>query len=245
MFEVYRRCAAVSALLIMCFFVGCSKPAPESTEGGPQPKRVARATAKTPDAEELLTGLMGRASKVTSYKMIMDDSGNKMEIYMKLGAGKPLSLKTGLGQPGKWTIVRMDKKVMYMLDENTKTAISMPMKDAQDPKEKMPKDVDYNDLIGKKPKVTSERLDGLDCWKIEVAGDAEGSSTIWVDKKYGLARQMLVNGKTMKMKYEMINSVPDSAFELPAGTQVRDMGDMLKGMPNMPNMPDMPKMPGR
>ncbi len=64
-----------------------------------------------------------------------------------------------------------------------------------------------------------------------------------MDKKYGLPRQMEAEGKVVKLKYEAINAVPDSEFQLPAGTKVQDMADAMKQMPK--NLPKgVPAIPG-
>ena len=84
---------------------------------------------------------------------------------------------------------------------------------------------------------------------METAGEQGAKSTVWLDKQYGLARQMQFGDKLIKEKYDQINAVPDSDFELPPGTRETTEMPGMSGagsMPNMPNMPsghDMPNMP--
>jgi hypothetical protein len=48
---------------------------------------------------------------------------------------------------------------------------------------------------------------------------------------------MQMGDKLITQKYEKINAVPDSEFELPPGTKV------IEGMPGAPSAPAMPKPP--
>lgn len=72
------------------------------------------------------------------------------------------------------------------------------------------------------PKITSEKVDGMDCWRIEVTGE-RGAMVSWMDKKYGLTRQFkLGDNPATKVSVQQVNAVPDSMFHLPEGVKVID-----------------------
>jgi hypothetical protein len=72
---------------------------------------------------------------------------------------------------------------------------------------------------GATPKVSSEKLDGVDCWRIEVTRE-RGSVIMWLDKQYGLPRQTTLGDRTARYRVEQVNAVPDSLFTLPQGVKV-------------------------
>ena len=85
----------------------------------------------------------------------------------------------------------------------------------------------------------SETVNGLACDVYEFADSSGETTTAWVWKE----RQFPVRAETMtkdgKVTVEMSNitlggSVPDSAFQLPPGVQVMDMGAMIKGLKGLP-----------
>lgn len=78
------------------------------------------------------------------------------------------------------------------------------------------------DLEGSKFTVKSDKLDGVSCMRIDLTTKEGKAVVFWVDTQYGLLRQTKEGDRVVKTKYEMINSVPDSAFALPQGVKVVD-----------------------
>jgi hypothetical protein len=83
-------------------------------------------------------------------------------------------------------------------------------------------DLDMRELASSKPTVKSETLNGVACLRVDVKRQDGATASYWLDTQYGLVRQSKVGDAVMTMKYEEINSVPDSAFALPQGVKVVD-----------------------
>ncbi len=233
------RLLLLAAVVVCAFgaFAGCSKkqsattPQEETSASAPSPAPAPPA-AVDGSKEAVWSDLSGKRKSVTSYIMVMDTGGHEMRTALKMKDGQVVRLKANAGDKG-WALTQFDKKVQYAYDPTTRTAMKMPLTEGMDAQadldQKLP---DLKDLKTVSPKFTSEKVDGVACWRVDVEG---GSA--WVDKEYGLPRQYKAEGKTTKVKYEKINAVPDSEFELPAGTKVKDMADMMKNMP-MPKPPN-------
>ena len=167
---------------------------------------------------------------------LMDVGGVATMQSMKLADGVPVAMKMDMGDRG-WVLTQFDKKVQYVFNPQTKVAMKTPLPQDTNIKGEMDKQIGKFKKEG--VKVTNDTVDGLACWKVATA---EGAA--WMDKNYGLPRQMESGGKVTKLKYEAINAVPDSVFQLPAGTKVQDMADVMKQMPK--NLPKgVPAIPGR
>ncbi len=246
----YRRFAPLAALgaaTLVVLMAGCGKKDADVTEGpGPVPPPVAETPSKpvapaAPAAPKALSGdawadMASPRKAVKSYTMVMDVGGVATMQSMKLADGVPVAMKMDMGDRG-WVLTQFDKKVQYVFNPQTKVAMKTPLPQDTNIKGEMDKQIGKFKKEG--VKVTNDTVDGLACWKVATA---EGAA--WMDKNYGLPRQMESGGKVTKLKYEAINAVPDSVFQLPAGTKVQDMADVMKQMPK--NLPKgVPAIPGR
>lgn len=224
----------VIALLVVPFMVGCgSKQQSGSVTTASGEKSAEEPTGTAGGGANTLGDLMKKHGELSSYVMTTDTGGMKTRTAMKMADGKPVAMKVDTGQGG-WMIMRLDKKMQYMYNPATKSVMAMPMTGtAQSAPSKGPlPDAEAMKALGMQ-KTTSETLDGVDCLKM---ASSDGKKAYWVEKEHGLPVQVTDGGKTMKFKYEQINSVPDSTFEVPAGIKTQEM-------PKMPGMPNMPKMP--
>ncbi len=193
------------------FVGGCGKKQQSSVVGTPGAEK------KTPSAGPAnnLQGLLEKQKSLSSYVMIMDMGSMKMRTSAKLQDGKPVAMKMDMGSQG-WMLMLVDKKMQYMYNPATKAAMAIPMSDTaiaastKDPLAQLKALADA--------KVSSDAVDGVDCLKVVSKG-----STFWCDKANGLPVQVDLEGKKVKFKYEQINSVPDSEFELPAGIKITEM----------------------
>ena len=234
----------IIAVLLSCAFCGCSKI---MKRGGPVTKPSLK-IGGDPWAQ-----MAEKRKALSSYEMTMDVEGKPITMTMKFENGKPLRMKMQLGE-GTYMYILRDKNEQYMYNEKTKSAMKIPMK-PESAAPGAPKIPDISDLKAKSPNVKSDSVDGVDCWLIETPGPDGKMVQSWVDKEYGLPRQEILGDKTIKFSYKDINSVPDSAFELPAGTKIQDMSQMMPGKPSAPKTtltlpvrppkaPAMPKLPG-
>jgi hypothetical protein len=187
--------------------------------------------------------LSRKRAALKSYAMtVIVDGKPTLKQYVKFENGKLVRMKTDLGGQGGWMYLMADQGVSYIYDAKRKTAMKM-QGGGEEAKKKMeslpgaPEVPDPQELAKASAKWRTETVDGVECWVIETAVAGRGSQ-VWLDKKYGLVRQMQAGDKVMKHQYEKINAVPDSEFELPPGTKIVDLA---KGLPGTPNMPHLPK----
>lgn len=217
----------IIALLAAGFMSGCGKKQSSSvatTSGGKNGSTAGTESAVAGPANNL-TDLLNKYKGLSSYTMTMDTGMGKTTMSFKLDDAKPVAMKMASAQGTM--LMQLDKKIMYMINPATKTAMSMPLDDKtiqqsqKDPMEQLKTASDA--------KVSSETVDGIDCLKVTNAG-----STTWCDKETGLPVQIELMGKLTKIKCEQINSVPDSEFELPAGIKVQQMPAAPTGAPKGP-----------
>ena len=239
-------------LLVLAISLGCPKKNQEpvtaaggpvaGTAGGPAAPGAAPVAPAGKEAGPA-QALAQKQASLKSYVMTMTIDGKPMgKHYMKMENGKPVRMRVDMPGGKGYMLMLIDKNLMYMVDPQAKTAMKM-----ESPKQGeagsasempgmpgasgMPKMPELKDLQG--PTWQTDTIDGVACWKVEVPG----GGTTWIDKEYGLPRQMQTGKQTIKNAYDKINAVPDSEFELPKGIKETSM-------PGMPNMPGMPKMPG-
>lgn len=218
------------ALVVISLMAGCSKPKPAGQ--AVVPPVVKKPLGAAGDFSELTQ----KRAALTSYVQVMDVGGRQTKQAMKLENGKPVAMKMEMQPGGGWILILLDQKVEYTYDPNSKMAMKMSLggnEGGQPGKPpaglKVPKLEDM-----KAPNVSSDTVDGVECWKIVSASLGGANSAVWMDKEYGLVRQTESNGTITKCRYEQINAVPDSEFQLPPGTKVRDMSSMMQRMPKMP-----------
>lgn len=218
----------VVAMLAVTFMAGCGKKQESSSvvsTGSPSAGTAASPTT-APAKISTLADLIKKQGGLSSYIMTMDMGQMKMRTAMKMEGGKPVAMKVDMGPQG-WMLMRVDKKMQYMYNPQTKGVMGMPISDTAMASAQKDPLAQLKAMAG--AKVSSDTVDGVDCLKV-----VSGQGTFWCEKENGLPVQAQVMGKLMKFKYEQINSVADSEFELPAGTKVQTM-------PAMPNMPKAPK----
>jgi len=236
-----RYVAMIVPLLIVGLLAGCSKTKPVG-------QAVTPPAAKNPAGSAgALADLGQKRASVMSYVQIMDIGGRQTKQAMKFTNGKPVAMKMQMAPGGGWILVLLDKQVEYTYDPKTKTAMKMSMGGNGSEQGKPPAGLKIPKLEDMKaPTVSSDTVDGVECWKIVSPSLGSDNSAVWMDKEYGLVRQMESGGTITKIQYEQINAVPDSEFQLPPGTKVQDMGAMMHQVPKMPQgMPQgMPKIPG-
>lgn len=130
-----------------------------------------------------------------------------------------------------------------------KMAMEIPLTD--DMREKMNIGLAWNPAKFKE-KIDSAQMQSLgeetvegkicDIYQYDVSEDA--SSKVWVARDLGWPLKSIIDSKEGKFTVEYKNlrvnePLSDSLFELPAGVQMMNMGEMMKGVQGMMNDPDM------
>lgn len=181
-------------------------------------QELAQKTTAGGEVANTLGDLIKKQSKVTSYILV---GPMKSKLAVKLNEGKPVA--TRLESEQGWLLKRLDKKMNYIYDQATKSITAMSIAGFPN-RETEPVSAAADALKAlADSKVSSETVDGVECMKVS---NADGSKVYWLEKEHGLPLQLKSDGQNLKFKYEQINSVPDSMFELPAGTKIREMSNM-------------------
>ncbi len=219
--------AAVLAAALGVAGCGKKQSGPVSGEGGsPAVEAPPPPVARAGDFESTWKDLAARRSKLKSYEMVVTHEGKKSRHALKMEGDRIVRMRVDMGPEG-WMLAQFDRKVNYMFDPRAGIVVKMEMKDSDVDSAAADQLPSVEDLKGSNPKVTSDTLDGIACWRV----DAPDAGSAWLDKQYGLLRQVKQGDKVQKIAYERINAVPDSFFELPAGVTVQDMSEMMKNMP--------------
>lgn len=179
--------------------------------------------AKAP-AGDVWSQLASARRGLKSYRVTMEFGGRKMVSSMKLSNGEPIRVKSE-APGGGWALLQWDKKVQYVRPPQGGPVVKMEIKPSKGERDERPQDLPMNRMKSPKTKISDATVEGVACWKF-----ATPEQTFWVDKRYGLVRQISAKDRTIKVAYAAINAVPDKEFELPAGTQVKDMADMAREM---------------
>ncbi|MBI5833818.1 MAG: hypothetical protein HZB16_16115 [Armatimonadetes bacterium] len=244
--RIGRVLTVAGAAGMMVWMTSCSKPAaPEGATptgapgaagkplaGGEAAKPGADAAKPAVDASASpeLAALKEKVAALKSYHMTMKMDGKEMSIRAKLAGGKPQKMRIDNSEMPGYMVYDLSTKTIYMVNDKSKEAMKMTI--GPDQTEQMPDNVgDSIDMvIEQKPKLSSEKIDGVDCWKAVTTKD-KVESTAWFGKDTGLPMQVKQGDKTIKMAYTEINKVADKDFELPKDLTIKDMGDMSKNMP--------------
>ncbi|HEY3398911.1 MAG TPA: DUF4412 domain-containing protein [Armatimonadota bacterium] len=241
--RLFRCVLLVVVLAALVFVVGCPKKQAAEPGGGAASALPAPPAGPPPavaSSSDPFADIAGKMKSLKSFEMTITSSkgGPSPKQEVQLADGKLVAARIDAGGKAGLMIINFDKNEMYMYNPATKAAMKMPM-GKNNPADAMDKygPKQLADLQAKHPKVSSETVDGADCWVLETTGAKGETSKLWVDKKLGLTRQVVTGADTTKMTYSRVNEIPNSDFELPKDAKVQS----LPAMPNMPGMPKMPK----
>ncbi|MGD9494806.1 MAG: hypothetical protein AB7Y46_00720 [Armatimonadota bacterium] len=225
---------AIEAFVTLALIGGCARQAEEPQVVQPPPN----VAAQSPDLEEpqaaapsggehTLGQVMATIKRPTSFVMIVvrsegtDAPPPGARITMRMDGDKLAQMRTEDENGQRVMIVDLIEDVVYIYDTSTNQGLRLPS-DEQRPTEAPDPYEAY------KPELRilgSEEIERIDCWVVETAsGQSEGK--MWVGKQDGLMRQIQSPELTAVYRYTQINSVPDSAFEVPPGITMSEMGAM-------------------
>jgi outer membrane lipoprotein-sorting protein len=164
-----------------------------------------------------------------SAVVVTKSGGQQMQgkIYMK---GNNIRREFSTPEGKSVSILRADKKVMWMLMPGQKMYMEMPFgKETLSKALNLPKDKATMNLLG------TEKLNGYDTEKYEATvntGAGTSKVIMWVAKKLGVPIKIESADKSFSQDYQDIKEggVSDSLFEIPAGYHKMAMP---AGMPRM------------
>lgn len=160
------------------------------------------------------------ANKIANHEM-------QGKIYIK-GDRARLESSTSLGPV--ISILRLDKKAMWMLMPGQKTYMEMPFD-----KEAYAKALNIPTLEASKKLPGTETINGYQTERYETSVKTDGQemkSTMWVSKNLGVPLKIETADKSFMQEYKDIKEggVDDTLFELPAGYKKMTMP---AGLPKM------------
>jgi hypothetical protein len=248
-YRIILGCIAAIALLAVAFTGGCAKQPQETAPPdltppqGTTPEEAAPNTTEEPSSDTTGAEPSGAAAQTmadlikkwpSSFAMTATAKNKETgrtdsaTFAFKMQDHKPAKMKMTLPQGGM--LVDYTDKVTYTWDNQSNTAMKMPMVESDQGSENPYENVDPNMKI-----TGSETIDGVDCWVIEQPTGDGGTSTIWVAKDTGLTQQTETGNMVINYKYDQIGSVPGSEFEVPSGMEIKELSQaMPQGMPQMP-----------
>jgi outer membrane lipoprotein-sorting protein len=142
------------------------------------------------------------------------------KIYFK---GDKIRQEFGGGEEAHISILRFDKKVVWMVMPGQKMYMEMPLTAQVTGKMmQIPQDEAQPKLLG------TETVNGYAADKYEIVTKNNGKSAkryVWVANKLGLPIKMTSPDHSFSIEYQNIKEggVPDSLFEIPAGYQKMTM----------------------
>ncbi len=169
-----------------------------------------------------LTAPLAQAAEL-SAKVVTTAEGQEMhgKVFMK---GQKIRNEFQAGGETNISIVRPDKKVVWMLMPGEKMYMEMPITEETQEKIliKKPEDQAKMKLLG------TETVNGFECDKYEVDASQQGQSVkqfVWIAKKLQMPIKSVTADGSMSMEYRdiKVGGVPDSVFELPQGYEKMQM----------------------
>jgi uncharacterized protein DUF4412 len=133
--------------------------------------------------------------------------------------------------PGKKFYLVMHDRKMYMEND-----LSKPNPMARGPKAPEVKAFDPANPCSNREgstckKVGTETVNGRSCDKWEFSKDGKLDETEWIDRKLHIAvKSVRTDGSGFEFQNIKEGALPASTFDLPAGYQKFDMGNMMRGM---------------
>lgn len=160
----------------------------------------------------------GRAAEFTA-KMVLKDGGKTMpgKIYVK---GDKLRQEFTDEHGQSVTIVRKDRKVVWVVMPQDRIYVEMPLK-----KELPGQFLQFPEKPLKKQRVSSETVNGYptERFQVIVSGGSLGPvvQNFWMCDKLGMPLKMECKEKSLSVEYKDIKegAIADKLFELPLGFQ--------------------------
>ena len=229
----------VVALSALCMMSGCPQPAQftEETEPVIDTEAIGQSGGEAEESGEdagtiadlgvTMADVISKwPSSFVMTQTITDtetDTETVVTSAVKMADGKPAKIKGETADGG--TLIDFGEGVMYAWQSGGDVAMKMTI--PEDAAENPYENVDADTKI-----VGEDLVDGVECWVTETTIDDTTSRTWW-GKDDGLIRRTEQGDTVVEFKYDQIDSVLDSEFELPAGMSVQEA-------PAMPNIPEMP-----
>lgn len=192
-----------------------------------------------------LVGSFVKAEEITtmSFEQIITSSrGQTMASKVWI---KGNNMRTEQIAEGEKMVTLMKEGVMYLYYPAQKMAMKMDISTGAGQGGRNPKNMmEYLKSVKAKP-LGQERIEGKLCDVYQITYPQKGLPTealtkagakskvwVWRKKKFPLKSVMTVGNETMTTRYKNVQmdiNIPNNYFELPSGTQIMDMSQMMPG----------------
>ncbi len=219
-----------SLLLLLLFFlivglVGCSGEKKDETDNGVTAEQATPGNAEIPPEQLIAKGMEVDGF---SYEYVLTmPTGEKFvhKMWAKEGNMRSEMENPYSGEP-TLSIVNVTEKAVYVYQPAHKQAIAMPLDDSSvdttSPKDYLG-ELDSSDMIYMK----TETFDGKECRVYETA-----DGKIWIWEEHGMPLRIELQSEEGDIIVEFLNfkigDIDDSLFKLPEGTQIMDLGSLMK-----------------
>lgn len=204
-------------VFILIAFVGCSGGKVDQgaeDQDGQQP-----VIEEAVSAEELLAKGAGVDEFSYDYVYQVQDGPKLTHKLWFKGSNMRSEMETPYGV--SLSIINMEKKVMYIYDPQVKYALQMPI-DPSEFENQSPKDFLEESDSSNMVFVSRELYDNKECLVYEFK-DGESKGKMWIWEEGGMPLRVQSNAFTVEFLNFKIGDIDNSMFELPAGTEIKDM----------------------
>ena len=171
--------------------------------------------------------LEARRQSVTSFTVTNKFLGSSDKYSVELYGYTPVKLRVEPKQGAGWIIKDYVSQYQIAYNKATKMASKTLLVKPDGPLSddagaaSTPRIPDLSNLAD--AKVSTVKIDGVECWRVDMKKPDGGKESYWLDKEYGLLRRKQAGVMSISYSYSEINAVPYSRFEVPEGIKVMDM----------------------
>ncbi len=240
-YQLVSSCVVIVALFAAALMGGCGEkpqareagevmPTPGPTESGEAPPAEGEAAAADiPESAEKLGDVMGSFTMPSSFVMTVKESeaeaageaGQTMTFKMDGARAARMRMQEESAEGTEVMILDFENGVMLSYNTGSGHGFKFPI--GEEEVEEVP--APWEDYDPEHKVLGGETIDGVDCWIVEVTSD-EGPGKMWIGKQDGLMRKAEAPDGMAVFTITEVDSVPDSAFEVPEGIELSDMSDL-------------------
>ena len=237
-----RRWLALPVLLAVILsgavLAGCGGDKSTSGQSTNQPAQTAKS--------ETITDIFAKGAKVDGlsydYTMTASDATVTGKVWLQ---GKKMKSETTVAGQNVVTFFDGDTNTVIIYNPAEKTAMKISAGQAEEQNAVSETPLDYTSGIDQTSvkELETVEYDGARCRVVEVTEkDTKAVAKMWVREDYGIPVRVESTdpeGGKFVMEYKNVKagSIAADTFQLPAGAEVTDMGEMLKQMQQLPGMP--------
>jgi outer membrane lipoprotein-sorting protein len=224
----------VAAALLVCL-AGCGGGKKEAG-GEPAP---AKSSARQKTSEEPLAEVFAKGKKIEgmSYEYILTVPAGKMtgRVWMQ---GKKVRTEGTVSGQRIITLVDGETNTVYTYYPDQNRAVKLSAGEQGEETQSPTDYIENTDLASAKILETTV-YDGVKCRVVLVQSQDGSELRMWVREDYGLPVRVETtapDGTKAVMEYKnlKVGPQPPETFKLPAGVQVTDLNEMMKGLPRVP-----------